>query len=150
MKYLLLLAIVAATPCFAIEDTPANREKEADRYLTVSPPGEMMTEMVNVASKKMPAGDKEKFVEMMTKNFDIASLTKAMKESLVKVFTAEEIKALADFHGSPTGKSATRKMSLYMAEMMPAIQTEMKKAWEKTQAAAAPAASPAAPAKTTP
>lgn len=146
MKYLALLALVIATPCLAIEDTPANREKEADHYLAVSSPGEMMNEMVMAAAKRMPDGQKEKFIEMMTKNFDVAALTKAMKENLVKVFTADELKALADFHGSALGKSATKKMGTYMTDMMPAIQSEMKKAWEKTQAAAAPAA----PATTTP
>jgi len=143
MKYLALLAILAATPCLAIEDTPANREKEADRYLAASPPSEMLNEMVIGASKRMPESQKETFITMMTKNFDIAELTRAMKESMVKVFTADELKALADFHGSAIGKSASKKMNAYMIDMMPVIQTEMKKAYEKTKEAQAPAAAPA-------
>jgi hypothetical protein len=51
---------------------------------------------------------------------------------MVKHFSAEELKALADFYGSPVGKSAMSKFGAYMADVMPAIQAEMIKAQAKT------------------
>jgi Uncharacterized protein conserved in bacteria (DUF2059) len=45
----------------------------------------------------------------MTAQLDIAALTKVMTDSMVKHFTTEELKALADFYGSPIGKSAMQK-----------------------------------------
>ena len=56
------------------------------------------------------------------------ALSKAMKDSLVKHFTAEELKALADFYGSPVGKSAMSKMGDYTADLMPVIQAQVMKA----------------------
>jgi hypothetical protein len=38
---------------------------------------------------------------------------------------------LADFYGSPVGKSAMQKFGAYMADVMPAIQAEMLKAQAK-------------------
>jgi hypothetical protein len=50
---------------------------------------------------------------------------------MVKHFTTEELKALADFYGSPVGKSAMQKFGAYMADLMPIIQAEMMKAQAK-------------------
>ncbi len=61
----------------------------------------------------------------------IAALTKAMIDSMVKHFTTEELKALADFYGSPVGKSAMQKFGAYMADIMPAIEAEIMKAQAK-------------------
>ena len=54
-----------------------------------------------------------------------------MTDAMVKHFTTEELKALADFYGSPVGKSAMQKFGAYMADVMPAIQAEMQKAQAK-------------------
>jgi len=68
---------------------------------------------------------------MMTADLDIAVLTKAMTDAMLKHFTTDELKALADFYGSPVGKSAMQKFGAYMADVMPAIQAEMLKAQAK-------------------
>jgi hypothetical protein len=68
---------------------------------------------------------------MMTKDLDIVALSKAMTDAMVKHFTTEELKALADFYGSPVGKSAMQKFGAYMADLMPIIQAEMMKAQAK-------------------
>jgi len=65
------------------------------------------------------------------KGLDFARLTQAMKDSMVKIFTADELKALADFYSSKEGKSAMKKMGTYMAELMPIIQDETRKAVSK-------------------
>ena len=68
---------------------------------------------------------------MMTSQLDIPALTKAMTDAMVKHFTTEELKALADFYGSPVGKSAMQKFGAYMSDLMPTIQAEMMKAQAK-------------------
>jgi hypothetical protein len=62
---------------------------------------------------------------------DLDALTKAMTDAMVKHFTTEELKALADFYGSPVGKSAMKKFGSYMADVMPALQAEIMKAQAK-------------------
>jgi len=50
---------------------------------------------------------------------------------MVKNFTTDELKALADFYGSSVGKSAMQKFGAYMADIMPAMQAEIIKAQAK-------------------
>jgi hypothetical protein len=76
----------------------------------------------------MPPDQGPMFVEMMTRQIDFAALTVAMRGAMLKVFTADELSALADFYGSPVGKSAMGKMGDYMAELMPIMTAQMAKA----------------------
>jgi len=68
---------------------------------------------------------------MMTSELDIAALTKATTDAMIKHFTTEELKALADFYGSAVGKSAMQKFGAYMADIMPTMQAEIMKAQAK-------------------
>jgi hypothetical protein len=52
----------------------------------------------------------------------------------VKHFTAEELQALANFYGSPVGKSAMKKFGQFMADAMPNIQSLMFDAFQKAKA----------------
>jgi hypothetical protein len=64
----------------------------------------------------------------MTDGVDIPALEKAATEAMVKHFTVREINALADFHGSPEGRSVMKMFGAYMAEVMPATQREVERA----------------------
>ena len=112
-------------------DTPETRHHEADRYLQAIPPKALFEDMADKMATNLPADQRQQFKQMMTKDLDIAALSKAMTDAMVKHFTTEELKALADFYGSPVGKSAMLKFGAYMADLMPIIQTEMMKAQAK-------------------
>ncbi len=112
----------------SLPDTPENRREQATRYLAATPPKELMGEMAKNVTASMPAAQREQISRMLTTGLDMDALTKAMNDSLVKNFTAEELKALADFYSSPVGKSAMSKMGAYMADMMPVVQAQMMKA----------------------
>jgi hypothetical protein len=133
--YLPVVALFAAfcvtTTASGIEDTPDNRLSEAERYLMATPPQEMFADMAEQMAKNLPESERESFKALMTRHLDVPGLTKAMKEAMVKHFTAEELKALADFYGSAVGKSAMKKFGVYMAELMPTIQGEIVKAQAK-------------------
>jgi len=138
-KTLLLMAaiVLLCTTLWALEDTPANRDQQADRYLAAMPVKEMMDDMVKQMSKFIPEAQRQKMQDVITKHLDTAAVEKAIKEAMIKNFTADELKALADFYSSPVGKSAMKKMGAYMADVMPAIQKEMGKAMEKANRAEA-------------
>jgi hypothetical protein len=87
--------------------------------------------MADKMATNLPADQRQQFKQMMTKDLDIAALSKAMTDAMVKHFTTEELKALADFYGSPVGKSAMQKFGAYMADIMPVVQAEMLKAQAK-------------------
>jgi hypothetical protein len=143
-KLTLLLALFCAVHAFAEEDTPQNRQQEADRYVEASPPAELFASMTTQIAKNVPAAQRQGFIDTMSRNLDVAALTSAMKAAMVKDFTADEIKALADFYGSPIAKSAMKKFGTYMADVMPAVQSEVMKAVTKTtKEQAAKASTPA-------
>ena len=84
--------------------------------------------MTDKMAANIPADQRDKFKKLMTTEVDVAALTKAMTDAMVKNFTTDELKALADFYGSPVGKSAMQKFGTYMADVMPVMQAEIMKA----------------------
>lgn len=129
----LVLPLVASQG-FCLEDTPANRQSQTERYLKAVPPRELLRDMAEKVAAQIPEERREQFKAAMTRNLDVEALIKAMAESMAKHFTADELAALADFYGSPVAKSAMKKFGSYMAEVMPTLQTELAKAIKKTNA----------------
>jgi hypothetical protein len=129
--FLVVLTFCAALPLLGATDTPETRRREAERYLQAVPPKALFEDMADKVSTSLPEDQRQQFKQMMTKDLDIAALSKAMTDAMVKHFTTEELKALADFYGSPVGKSAMQKFGAYMADLMPIIQAEMMKAQTK-------------------
>lgn len=138
MRYLLAaLALFVASSAFALEDTPENRRRQAARYLAVTPPKELLADMTEQMMKNLPAERQQMFREAMTKYFDVEAFSTAITEAMVKNFTADELGALADFYGSPLGKSAMKKFGTYMGDVMPAMQTQVMQAVSKASKASA-------------
>jgi hypothetical protein len=128
------LLMTASLPASALEDTQQNREQEASRYLKATPPEEMMADMTNKLAETLPPERREDFVKMMTKHLDMARVSAAIREGMIKSFSADELQALADFYSSPVAKSAMAKMGTYMADVMPAVMKELRTAAAKAQA----------------
>jgi hypothetical protein len=128
---LVVLTFCAWSPVYCATDTPETRRHEAERYLQATPPKALFEDMADKMAMNLPADQRQQFKQMMTTGLDIAALSKAMIDAMVKHFTTEELKALADFYGSPIGKSAMQKFGAYMADVMPALQAEMMKAQAK-------------------
>lgn len=132
-RWLAVFLVIWAAPAFALDDTPQNRAQEADRYLAAVPTKELMEDMMTKMAKGMPDDQRSQFLDMMTKRLDMTAIRKAQRDAMIKVFSADELAALAEFNAQPAAKSAMRKMGDYMAEMMPVVMGEVMKA----QAAAA-------------
>ena len=125
----LIICISISAGAFAMEDTSLNRQKETDRYLQTTPPDELMKNMAENMAMNFPPEQRAEFKTFCIKHMDIKAITKIMRDGMIKHFTASEIKALADFYGSPVGKSAMKNFGPYMADIMPAIQAEALKAY---------------------
>jgi hypothetical protein len=125
------LIIMFAGTTWALDDTPENRVSQADRYLAAAPPRDMIKNAAEQLSLSFPMEQRQEFIDLMTKHLDIAALEASMKNAMLKHFSADELKALADFYGSSIGKSAMKKFGVYMADVMPVIQKELMKAQAK-------------------
>src|SRR5439155_15142702 len=91
----------------------------------------LLDDMVDKMAANLPPDQRDQFKRVMTTQLDLAALTKASMDAMVKNFTTNELKALSDFYGSPIGKSAMQKVGAYMADIMPAVQAEIMKAAAK-------------------
>src|SRR5947199_466769 len=127
----ILTLFISCGLAFSAPDTPETRRHEAERYLQATPPKALFEDMADKMTMNLPSDQRQQVKRMMTAELDIAALTKAMTDAMVKHITTEELKALADFYGSPIGKSATQKFGAYMADVMPALQAEVMKAQSK-------------------
>jgi hypothetical protein len=132
----ILTLFIWSAVAFSAPDTQETRRYEAERYLQATPPKAMLEDMADKMAASVPPDQREQFKQLLTSQLDIAALTKAMIDSMVKHFTTEELKALADFYGSPVGKSAMQKFGAYMSDIMPAIEAEIMKAQSKLNQAA--------------
>ena len=128
---LLVLTFCAWFPVLSAPDTPETRRREAERYLQATPPKALFEDMADKMAATIPPDQRERFKRIMTTDLDIPALSKAMTDAMVKNFTTDELKALADFYGSPIGKSAMQKFGAYMGDLMPVLQAEMIKAQAK-------------------
>jgi len=126
----LALALLAplSLPALALDDTPQNRERQADRYLVAIPPEGMIDELLSRTAETLPPADQDQFKTLVSKHLNRTHITGAIRAAMAKSFTADELQALADFYGSPLGKAAMEKMRTYQAELAPTLMSEFQTA----------------------
>ena len=93
----------------------------------------MLDDMFTEMAKQLPSEQRAQFIGQMKNVVHADVLEKLCRESLIKTFTADELNALADFYGSKHGSSAMLKFGAYMAQVMPAIQSEVQRGVQEQQ-----------------
>jgi hypothetical protein len=115
-----------------LSDTPENRAKLVNEYLSAVPIKDLVDDITEKVAATVPENNREAFKSMLTKHLDLDALVAAEKQSLAKIFTVGELKAMIAYYSTPEGKSSMKKMGAYMADLMPVIQVELKKAVQAT------------------
>lgn len=136
MKSIKLIAVLFAAciclPSIAMaQDSPELRTKAAERYLKSVPTAAMLEDAFVSLAQQIPVDQREKFLQEIRSVVRVEFLESVSKEKMIKVFTADELNALASFYESKEGSSAMKKFGLYMGEIMPEIQKEMMQAISK-------------------
>jgi hypothetical protein len=137
MRHLLVSVLLLCLPTFASAadaDTPATRRVQAERYLAVSNFEKLLADMTAAMTQNLPQDKADDVKNLLTRHVRMDALEEATLISMVKHFTTRELAAMADFYGSPEGKSALEKFGPYMGDIMPMIQAEMQHAVEAMQA----------------
>jgi hypothetical protein len=116
----------------ALEDTKKNRIIQAERYLKQFSLVDMIGGTWEQMFKHPPFSswsDKQKkvFSDRMTAIVTSEEYDKILMDGMLETFTADELKAFADFYDSEHGKSAMKKMNNLMTNMMPRLQLMMQK-----------------------
>ncbi len=126
------LLLLVASHAWGAGDSEEDRVAAARRYLEVAQMGKLMDDAQAEMAKSLRPEEREEFLNFMRKTVRVDVLEKAAMASMVKIFTAEEMNALADFYGTPVGRSAMSKFGPYMADVMPVIQDEIVRAMQMT------------------
>jgi hypothetical protein len=98
----------------------------------------MLQQTIYQMALSLPPDLRKKFKGLMISNIDIPALEKVIKDGMIKHFTAEELKSLADSDASLIGESLAKKYDAYMLEVMPDVEAKMGEALAKALAKASP------------
>ncbi len=131
MKKLNLIIVIAvliwAVPVYA-QDTVGNRTIAAEKYIDSIDLNKMINGMIAQVAKTLPKDKSQFFVKKAKAGIDTQGLRSVLIDTLVQVFNLEELVLMAEFYGSPTGKSIASKFPKYMGVAMPLIGAELKRA----------------------
>lgn len=117
----------------ALEDSPENRERQAERLYALEPVGETVLRKLSMGTSP---GDDRLGALIMT-NLDLAALKSTCQAALARVYTAEELKGQADalgqetplaFAESPLGIRYRQKLGQYTKEVLPTLLAEFARA----------------------
>ena len=132
----LLIFILFASNSYAIdpnEDYDA-RLVAAKKYAATAPFSSMMDDMFENLAKRLPEEKRENFIKGSKQLIDYEKMEKIVLDTMIKYFNTEELNALADFYGSPTGQSILKKFPQYGAEVSVVILNEVREAIKKMKA----------------
>jgi hypothetical protein len=127
------LALVMQSRAAWAQDDVEDRIAAARRYMSVVPMAKLVNDSIIEISRRLPDGVRTAFIAQMTKVVRVDVLEQMTLHAMVKIFSLEELNALADFYGSKAGKSAMEKFGVYMAEIMPPLQRELERAMQEFQ-----------------
>ena len=143
VRYLLVIFLVVMSSACSdnrhgqsaktLADNQDNRTVVAKKYLELMPPKDLLHAVASRIAPNLPEKDRKAFIEIMQSPGIEKEAYRITLASLVKNFTLGELNAMVTFYGSPEGQSAVKKFTPLMAEVMPQIQQEVKKALAQTQ-----------------
>lgn len=122
------VAFAACTSAVWAQDSAADRQAAAARYMSVVPMSKMLDDSFAELALQLPSDKRAGFIAKMKQTVRADALERIALESMIKTFTGDELNALADFYGSKPGRSAMQKFGIYMGQVMPAIQAEIQRA----------------------
>ncbi len=127
-----MLAVCANA--FALEDTPKNRAKQAERYLRASPPKKVLMAQLEARSRSLPEKRRDALRKAWAEHIDWGAIRGIARESLIKHFTADELKAFVETEGVVVPPGEKHRQDAYDADVIPRIEQELLKGLERAKA----------------
>jgi len=122
------LASVPLASALALEDSPYNRRTQAERYEAALPVADTLETNVLRVARVLPREHRQGFIDFAMLNLDRARIRSTVLVVLAETFTADELRAMADFYGSRVGRSVAEKMALYAERITPLIMMTVQDA----------------------
>lgn len=126
MKFVFpLLAVFVFSPGIVnAQDTMGNRLAAAERYADTFDFQTTMRQALAEMAKNLPESKRQSLLENNLVA-DVTWLRNLAVNSMVQVFTTDELTALANFYGSQVGRRVLKKFPSYMATFMPSMQRRL-------------------------
>ena len=121
------IMLITATASFGADptDTVEKRTAAVKEYLKVVPPENMVKDLISEMMKTVPADQKAVMEKTFKQALDPKFFYQLTLDAMPKHFTTGEIQALTKFYSNPDGASIMKKFGAYMADIMPAIQSQV-------------------------
>lgn len=120
----------------------------------IRPARAQVQEAVDMVARNLPPLERDRFMRMVEKAFDYDALEKLSTDTMVNLFTVDELEKMVAYYGSPEAQSIEKKLPAYQEKIQPFIIKSLDSAMIADRTGNAPApvsANPAeTPAKTTP
>jgi uncharacterized protein len=108
-------------------DTQETRMAAAKRYYSTLDMKKMMDEILRAGVARLPEDRRDEVFALAKAHLDTEELATIAIAALVKNFNTDELNAMANFYGSPEGKSILAKYPAYIAEVMPEMLAEVQR-----------------------
>lgn len=123
--------LVVAVHADAPKGDGSDNRAQAERCVKAAPTevvARMACNRIATIRSDIPESRRSEFAKAMQAELDLDMMRAKRVEVMAKTFTAEELKALADFYESPNGHSAWQKLDNYVVDMQAAMKTKMQEA----------------------
>ncbi len=126
---ILLLAAFATVPVPSWATTSIEARRDlAGQFLDVLFEERYLGRVLNVAFDGLPVVGGKNFAGDVEGEIDEDRLHEALKNILVENYSSDELTAMVDFYGSPTGRSILSKRPLILKQVSDIVQVELIRA----------------------
>lgn len=104
-------------------------------------------EAVDQVSRNLPPLERDRFIKMVERAFDYEALETLSMDTMVELFTVQELQKMVDYFGSAEARSIEKKLPVYQEKIQPHIIKSLDSAMiaERTGGAADPVVKAPAP-----
>ena len=126
---ILFLTAFAAAPATSLATTSIEIRRElADRFLEILFEERYLGRLLNVAFDGLPVVGGKDFASEVEGEIDKDQVHEALKNILVENYSSDELRAMVDFYGSPTGRSILSKRPRILKQVNEIVQVELIRA----------------------
>lgn len=129
---LLLLCLCPAQTSFAGQDMEERLDLAAKMH-GIHPAAEQIDAAIDRVSGALPTGEKEAFRTAIRNALDYEALERHSIESMAKVFTLEELRAMVEFYSKPEAGNISAKLKEYNKLVEPVIFEMLDEAMMKAR-----------------
>ena len=137
MRKIQLLTVMMFSLCavmgsvHAADDNLNQKKLLAQAFFEVRPVGEAADAAIAQIAATKPEAERAIFIKKMRANMDYAHLESEMTTALVNTYSADEIKAMTAFYGSPLGKSIMEKQGDFQTAVSNILASMLDQAFMK-------------------